>query len=271
VRKGEKLQTGQSHEAYRCIDECIRSYCGLIFNQAATLEWVEGNATTESAGEIAAVVDSANLKYLLEADYLLYTREVFDLCHKQNPQIQVPDLPIFQKLSGNSILRSARGILANQVPDYLEENELGQLENKEATPTEVQVVSVRQWVEETLTWKEKNPEIYQQRIEGFNAALSEDIQRKDEYFNDRECYRRDWIKRYLKVDRILKAFNPQVRIDVDGLLDTIDVGRCPAVDLYWKVREKRMRSGNPVEDSAGFAGRMPLLPDPDKGLGLRQH
>jgi hypothetical protein len=139
--------------------------------------------------------------------------------------------------------------LANQVPDYLEENELGQLEKKEGTPTEVQIVSVRQWVEETVRWKEKNPEIYQQRIEGFNAGLSEDIERKEECFADPQRYQKGWIKGFLKVDRILKAFNPQVGIDVDGLLDRIDVGRCPAVNLYWKVREKRMRSGNPPEDN----------------------
>lgn len=89
IRKGEKLQEGQSEGEYNCLDGLIRSYCGLIFNLAALLEWVEGGATVESAREITAVVDSANLKYLFEADYLVYTREVLDKCHEQNPDIQV--------------------------------------------------------------------------------------------------------------------------------------------------------------------------------------
>lgn len=225
----------------------MTSYCGLIFDQAATLEWIEGKATAESAKEIADVVDSANLKYLLEADYLVYTWEVLDLCHNQNQSIQVPDLPIFQKLSDNRTLFSARGILVNQVPDYLEENELGQLEKKEGTPTKVPIVSVRQWVEETLEWKHKNPETYQERKKAFNASLSEDIERKAEYFNDPQLYRNGWLKGYLKIDRILKTFNPQ--LDVDSILDKIDATKCPAIDLYWKVREKRMKSGNPPQDN----------------------
>ena len=247
MRKEQQLPSGQCGEVYRRLDEHIRSYCGLIFNQAATLEWVESNATPESAGEIAAVINSANVKYLFEADYLLYTREVLEQCHKQNPDIQVPDLPVFQNLSDNNTLCSARGILVNQVHDYLEKNELGQLEKKEGTPTQIQIASVREWVEETFKWTQKNPKTHQKRVDDFKASLSEDIRRKTEYFSDRQRYRRDWLKRFLKIDRILKAFNPQ--IDIDAVLDRIDITKCPAVRLYWSVREQRMRSGNPPEDN----------------------
>jgi hypothetical protein len=247
VRKGQKLPQGQSEGDYKRLDECIKSYCGLIFNQAATLEWVEGKATAETASKIAAVVDSANLKYLFEADYLIYTWEVLDLCHRQNPSIQVPELPIFQKLSDNITFFSARGILANQVPDYLEEDELGQLEKKAGTPIKIPIASVRQWVEETLKLKCKNPELYKQRITDFKAQLAYDIENKNVYFNDRQSYRKDWLKRVLKIERILKAFNP--KIDIDSVLDKIDAIKCPAVRLYWAVREKRMKSGNPPNDN----------------------
>ena len=70
---------------------------------------------------------------------------------------------------------------------------------------------------------------------------------KNEYFNDRRRYQKDWIKRFLKIDRILRTFNPA--IDVDSVLDNIDIRECPAVDLYWTVREKRMRSGIPPNDN----------------------
>ena len=109
------------------------------------------------------------------------------------------------------------------------------------------MVSVRKWVEETLRWKERNPETYHERIDAFIASLSEDIARRDEYFRDRQRYQKDWIKRFLKVDKILKAFNPE--INVDGVLDRINTENCLAVSLYWAVREKRMRSGNQPQDN----------------------
>ena len=269
IRKGDKLQEGQSERDYKCLDRFIRSYCGLIFSLAALLEWVKGKATVESAREIAAVVDSANLKYLFEADYLIYTREILDQCRKQNTDIDVLDFPVFQNLSNSSTLCSARGLLVNQVPDYLDENEFGQLEKKEGTPNEVEIGSIQQWVEETLNWKRMNPETYQARVGGFINPLSEDIARQGEYFQDRMRYRKDWIKRFLKVDRILRAFNPG--IDIDAILERINISECPAVNLYWTVREKRMKSGNPPEDNdVDDYGYIPVIPYADIVLIERQ-
>jgi len=247
VRGGLNLPTGHSKQVYNHLDECVRSYCGLIFNPFAALEWVEGRATIESASAIAAVVDSVKLKYITEADYLVYTREVLDQCHEYDPTIKVPDFPVLQKLSDNITLSSAVGILATQVPDYLEDSQRKRFQKNGQIPTEVPVFSVRQWVEETFKWKDKNPETYQERIDGFKTSLSEDIERRDEYFADPRQYRKGWMKGFLKIDRILKAFNPG--IDVDTVLDSIDATQCPAVSLYWKVREKRMLSGNPPKDN----------------------
>ena len=245
VRKGEKPQPPESEENYRKIDKCIKSYGCLIFNPYAALEWVEGNATIDSARWIAAVVDSAKVKYKFEADYIVYTREILDQCHQQDQSIQVPDFPILQKLSDNESFFSVLGYLATQVPDYLEEEKLERFKQDGKIPIDIPVFSVREWVEETLNWKENNPKSYQGRVDDFKLSLLEDINRKDEYFNDRQRYRKDWIKRFLKVDKILKTFNPE--IDVDGVLDRINTENCLAVSLYWKVREKRMESGKPPE------------------------
>ena len=246
--KGQKPQPSQSQDFYRRIDECIKSFCGLIFNPYAALEWVERNATIERANEIAAVVDSARLKYVLEADYLVYTREVLDQCREQNPSINAPDLPpILQNISDNSTFLSSLGILATQVPDYLDENQRKRFQRKDLIPIEVPIFFVREWIEETLIWKDKNTETYQKRVDDFKTSLWEDIERKQEYFNDRQQYRKEWIRRFLKIDRILRTFNPG--IDVDEILDKFEVKNCPAVNLYWTVREKRMRSGNPPEDN----------------------
>ena len=227
VRKGNKPQPASSEEDYRNIDKFIKSCGCLIFNPYAALEWVEGRATIESARWIAAVVDSAKVKYELEADYIVYTREILDQCHQQGQDIRIPDFPILQKLSDNESISSVLGILATKVPDYLEEDKLERFKQDGKIPIDIPVVSVREWVEETLNWKEKNPKTYQGRVDDFKSSLLEDINRKDEYFNDRQQYRKDWIKRLLKVDKILKAFNPGV--DVDGILEKIDMKNCPAV------------------------------------------
>ncbi len=247
VRKGNKPQPASSEEDYRNIDKFIESCGCLIFNPYAALEWVEGRATIDSAREIAAVVDSAKVKYVFEADYIVYTREILDQCHQQGQDIRIPDFPILQKLSDNESISSVLGILATKVPDYLEEDKLERFKQNGKIPIDIPVVSVREWGEETLNWKEKNPKTYQGRVDDFKLSLLEDINRKDEYFNDRQRYRKDWIKRLLKVDKILKAFNPGV--DVDGILEKIDMKNCPAVSLYWEVREKRMKSGKPPEDN----------------------
>ena len=249
VRKGQQSQPHQSEDDYRRIDEGIKSYCGIIFNPYATLEWVEGNATGESASDIAAVVDSARVKYIVEADYLgVYTQEVLVQCQKQKADIRVPNLPpVLQNISDNSTFQSTLGILVRDVPDYLEKDKLEQIQRKGELPITVPALSAGEWTKETFIWKEKNEKLYQDRVAGFKDSLSEDIARQDKYFSNPRQYRRDWIKRLLKIDKILRAFNPG--IDVDTILEGIDIGDCPAITLYWTVREKRMRSCLPPNDN----------------------
>jgi hypothetical protein len=249
VRRGQELSTRQSEEAYRCIDEGIRSYCGLIFNPYAALEWVEGMATRETAAQIAAVVDSAKLKFLIEADTFVFTREVLDECRRQNTAIKVPDFPALQNLSDSDELISVIGILSTQVPDYLDKADMERVQSKGDIPTKLPAYQVQEWVRQTFLWKEKNPETYRGRVDKFKESLSEDIERKDEYFNNSQGYRLGWMKGFLKIDKILKAFNAQPDMDIDDLLKNVDVSACPAVDLYWKVREKRMISGNPPNNN----------------------
>jgi hypothetical protein len=271
VRKGQQHQPSQSEDDYRRMDECIKSYCGLIFNPYAALEWVEGNATEESASEIAAVVDLAQVKYMIEADYLgVYTQEVLAQCQKQKSDIRVPNLPpVLQNISDNSTFQSTLGILVRDVPDYLEKDKLEQIQKKGELPITVPALSAGEWTKETFRWKQTNKKIYQERVAGFKDSMSEDIARQDEYFSDPEQYRGDWIKRLLKIDKILKAFNPG--IDVDMILEGIDIENCPAITLYWKVREKRMRSELPPNDNdVDDYAYIPVIPYADVVLIEKQ-
>lgn len=249
VRKGQKLPQGQSEGDYRQLDEYIKSYCGLIFNPAAPMDWIDNKATKQRASSLAAVIDSAKLKYIMpETDGLVYTYEVLKQCQAQDSSIRVPDLPpIPQKISNNSTIRSPLGILINQVPDYLDKELREKIPKDIQFPTEEIFLTALQWMDELFKRKQKYPEMYQKRKEYFKASLSEDINRKDEYFNNPQHYRKAWLKRFLKIGRILKAFNPE--IDIDGILDKIDATKCSAVRLYWAVREKRMLSGNPPNDN----------------------
>ena len=271
VRKGEELPEGLSENDYKRLDYYIKSCCGFIFNLYATLEWVEGNATKESASGIAAVVDSAQVKYMIEADYLGgYTKEVLAQCQKQKADIRIPNLPpVFQNISDNNVFQSTLGILVRDIPDYLEKDKLKQIQRKGELPITVPALSAGEWTKETFIWKQKNEKIYQERVAGFIDSLSEDIARKDEYFSNPQQYRRDWIKRFLKIDKILKAFNPG--IDVDEVLDKIDIEDCPATTLYWTVREKRMRSGLPPNDNdVDDYAYIPVIPYADVILIERQ-
>ena len=57
----------------------------------------------------------------------------------------------------------------------------------------------------------------------------------------------DWMKRYLKVDRILKTLNAAV--DIDQLLWSVEFKRCPAIDLFIKAHDQRIRSGNDAHEN----------------------
>ncbi|MBN2592412.1 MAG: hypothetical protein JXA81_02810 [Sedimentisphaerales bacterium] len=272
VRKGQKPQPVQSEDDYGSIDECIKSFCGLIFNPVATMDWVGGKATEQSISEIAAVVDSANLKYIaLDADFFVYTREILDQCRKEDTSIITPpDLPpVLQKISDNHTIRSPLVILANKVPDYLDA-ELNEIFQKNGgLPTEEPVFTVQEWVKGIFKQRRANPQDFQRRINRFKDELTYDIQNKEVYFQDSKRYRRDWIKRLLKIDKILIAFNPG--INVDAILEKIDIEDCPAITLYWTVREKRMLSGLPPNDNdVDDYAYIPVIPYADVVLIEKQ-
>ena len=173
VRKEQQPQPSQSENDYRCIDDCVKSFCGLVFNPYAALEWVEGNATEESVNGIAAVIDSAQVKYMIEADYLVYTREVLAQCRKQKPDVRVPDLPhILQNISDNSTFRSVLGILVQNVPDYIDKDKLEQIQKKGKLPTTAPALSAGEWTKGTFRWKQSNKKIYQERVDGFKDSMS---------------------------------------------------------------------------------------------------
>ncbi len=236
VRKGAKLK-GLSEKDYERLDECIKSCCGLIFNPAQTMDWIKGKATEQSINEIAAVIDSAKLKYTMPTEVLgVCTQETLLQCKKQNPDIRIPDLPpIIQNISDNCTFRSSLSILTNQVPGYTK-MKLPQ----GGLPEEIPVSTAAEWVEKIFK-KEQNTRCYQKRRSHFMKRFNYDIEHKDKYFENPKFHRIEFIKEELKVDKILEHFNPGV--NVGNIIENIDIEKCHALNLFWKCHEIRLREG----------------------------
>lgn len=239
VRKGEKLSGGLSEKDYNCLDEYIKSCCGLIFNPAQTMDWVGGNATTQSTSEIAAVIDSASLKYTMPTEVFgVCIQEVLYQCKKQKSDILIPDLPpILQNISDNCTFRSSLAILTNQVSGYTNVKL-----PKGGLPEEIPVSTVAEWVEKIFN-KEQNTGCYQKRRAYFMKRFNYDIEHKDGYFKNPKPHRLDFIKEELKVDIILEHFNPE--INVNDIIEKIDIEECHALNLLIQCHEIRLQKGKP--------------------------
>lgn len=247
LRHGKRLPPKQSVKTYEFIDDCIMNrHFGIIYYPAAAMEWISGGATSESAAEIAAVIDSAKLKYqLLETDTAVYQSEVLQECHRRNPDIEILNLPILQQLIPGESVTLAIGILANAVPGYIEEKYLPPyVENFDSHPTAKAFVSVQFEVAHAFGYTKRNPGFYEEGIRGYKESLEIDI---DLY---RRGYKPDkvaWMKRFLHMDKILAAQN--LGMDLDAILELVDLERCPATSLYFKARVKRVRAGHAATDN----------------------
>ncbi|MBN2181071.1 MAG: hypothetical protein JW715_04095 [Sedimentisphaerales bacterium] len=258
VRKGEKPD-GQSENDYKRLDEYIKSCCGLIFNPAQTMDWIGGGATMQSINEIAAVIDSASLKYTMPTEVFgACTQEVLDQCKEQNPGIQTPDLPLIpQNISDNCTFRSSLAILANQVPGYTKAK-LPQ----GGFPEKIPVSTAAEWVERIFK-KEQKTGCFQRRRDSFMKRFNYDIEHKDEYFKNPKPHRLDFIKEELKVNEILEHFNPGV--NVDNIIEKIDIEKCHALNLLIQCHEIRLQEGKPFrkENDVNDYIFIPIVPHAD--------
>jgi hypothetical protein len=155
----------------------------------------------------------------------------------------------------------AQTIIAQHVPDY----DFGSTE-RSSFPDHVPVVSISTHVTETLHWKEKNPEVYEERINGYNETLLQDSKLVgDDFVNFSQEQIVGWLKRFLQIDKILRVANPKA--DVENLLNSIDVSRCPATHLNLRVRENLIRKKYQPEmnDCDDFI-YLPIIPYADISL-----
>jgi len=253
LRKRKPLPAGQSPEAYSLIDQCIGRHFGVVFLEAAALDWVDGKATEDSAREIAQVLDSAKLLYLFEFDTWVYLREVLDECVRLHRDLRVPQYDIFHLLSDGGSYEPALLKIARCIPNDISESAQASFAAViESGVTQIPVVSVRQHVIGALLWKKRNPDTYKERVENFKEMLSEDIKGANGYFTDPTRFHTAWLKGFLKADKVLVACNDGLTTeDAADILAHLDLERCPSVWLYIKAHEHRMRAGYPPTDNEG--------------------
>lgn len=245
VRCGE-LVPAAVRDAYVYLDECIRiRHLGLIYSMPAALDWVDGSATIESAYKIADVLDSAKLRYFFEQDKFIFLQELLIECCRVEPNLKVPTIPILQVIETNGVIETALGTLAHEIPGYTEPSDLPKyMTDPSQLPRTVPVFTARQGVREAFRYKRENPETYQEREDGFIAALSQDIEhRKLPELSVSDFI--SWAKRFLRIDRVLGHNNEN--IEVDQLLEKLNLENCPGTNLWFASRMKRISAGHPAQ------------------------
>lgn len=269
LRKGDRSVSGNRKEAYSLIDDCIRRrHFGLILNPLAAMEWVDGNATLESANEIADVIDSAALQYELEADTAVYLHEVLKELKRLDSRLSLPEYEILHVRSSGGAARRPWTVLEDRVPGYFDDGEL--VHKADFESQEVAFGTAREAVQWAWEFKHDRGQAFQERVNGYKAAFGQDLDalgmRKSKPIQKHEIIQ--WMKRFLKVDRVLNGLNTGV--DVDGLLGKIEVERCPAVKLFLSAREKRIRAANlPDENEVDDWLFLPVVPYADLVLTER--
>ena len=249
VRSGNDQSVLESRwAAYARIDNLIRNcHFGLVFNPAAPLDWLNGNATLESALEIADVVDSAHLQYEFEVDTFVYLHEVLKELRRLDPDLSLPEYEVLHVRACNRTARRALAVLINTVPSFFDEGEL--VDNSNELPPDVPFGTAREAVERAWKFKQERPHVFQERVDGYKDAFNRDLDtfgnRSSKPIQSRDFV--EWMTRYLRVDRILTALN--VDVDVDSLLGNVEISNCPAANLFFNAREKRVRAANAPADN----------------------
>jgi hypothetical protein len=237
-----------SPSPHATIDSYFRKgLVGLIFNPAAPLEWVDGNATIESANEIAAVVDSAPLQYELEKDSFVFLHEIQAELRRLQPGIRLPDFEFLLLRDTTKAVPRLLPILKNLVPTFFNDGELAHPDDR--LPNDLPTYTAAEHVEGAFRLKTERPAVYRERVDGHKAAYQHDV-RALAPSPGKTLGQLDpvgWMKRFVRIDRVVAALNPNVQ--VDELLAQVDIARCPAVNLFLKAHMHRVRAANAVKDN----------------------
>jgi hypothetical protein len=242
-----RARNSSSVSAHSSIDGYLRKGCfGIIFNPVAAMEWVDGAATERSAKEIAAVVDSMPLQYEIERDSFVFLYEIIKELRRLEPNIRLPDFEILLIRNLDRVPARAFPILKN-MGGIFDESELAHPGVTYAN--EIPFFTAAEHVDWAFRFKTERPGVYNERVEGHKAAYLYDLKalsaRLAKSLNPVDKI--DWMKRFVRVDRVIATLNPG--IPVDELLARVDITRCPAVNLFLAAHLHRVKAGARARDN----------------------
>lgn len=247
LRLGKRNVRDKDVDAYRLLDEYIRErHFGLIFGPSAALEWVDGCATLASALEIASVVDSAALQYEFEGDTFVFLYEVLNELRLSQPNLILPTFDILFVRDPGVEVERALTVLKGCVPEFFDPGELTE-EAERFLPQRIPFSKIEDKVRVAWQFKSRRPNVYYERVAGYKDAFNREVA---SFRATRPKGKPDvigWMKRFLKIDRIISKFNTDA--NVDDLLSKLDLTRCPAIRLHLAALDKRIRAGGTPKDN----------------------
>jgi hypothetical protein len=264
-----RARKASSDSAYSFLDDRLRQgQFGLLFYSVAALEWVDGNATVESAKEIAAVVDSAPLQYEFEIDNFVFLYEIQAELRRLEPNIRLPPIEFLSLRDFKRPYVRANEVLRDEVPSYFDSQAPAMPDTE--LPSENSFLTAAECVDWAFHFKAEHPDEYRERVEGHKAAYKHDVDaiggRPGKSLKRQEIV--GWMKRFVRIDRVVAGLNPGAPID--ELLANVDITRCPAVDLFLKAHMKRVRAAGAVKDNdVGDWMFVPVVPYADLVLTER--
>ena len=131
-------------------------------------------------------------------------------------------------------IRRPLSMLKNSVPGFFEPGEL--LDPDVELPDEIPFATAAKHSERAYVCKTQRPAVYRERVDGYRAAYHHDVHALDKR-NRKSLTGSDvlgWMKGFVRVDRVVAAFNPDVAVD----------------DLLSRVESRELSGGQPVLESA---------------------
>lgn len=148
--------------------------------------------------------------------------------------------------------------MAAQAPGYRDQL-LQIVPDHKSIPEKVPFLPVSHFVKHAFGYKERKPQLYRERVEGYIDAIRRDLETASKPLRIRKSDMCAWMKRFLRIDTIMQELDPGCDVDAD--LERVELGRCPAVKLWFRAREARIKAGHqPTENEVDDWMFLPVVP-----------
>src|SRR5262249_31843848 len=127
-----------------------------------------------SAMEIAGIVESAGVQYQLEGDTFVYLYELLREIERCRPELSLPNYSHFYLREADLDVESAISVLLEEAPEFFETGDL--LPSAVDLPRRIPIGEICEYIAGAWRLKTNRPNVFQERIDGFRAAIESDLQ-----------------------------------------------------------------------------------------------